>query len=789
MLKNYLKTAWRNILKNKGYSALNILGLASGIGVVLIISLWIYTEYSYDRFLPHFDQLYQVKMNHIKDKGEVNTMDATSLALVEVLNHDIPEIQYVVESDQVHDHGLIAGERKLLLDGQQVGSDFLRLFQFTMLEGDRATCLKEPYSIVLTASTARSLFGNEDPMGKIVKLDNKDGMKVTGVLKDLPGNSSFRFHYLVPFSYFEQTKDWMKGARSQWMNNSFQVFVGLRDGVTYGQVEPKIRNIVRQHTKEMNSDVMLHPIKEWRLYSEFKNGKAVGGFIDYVRMFGIVGILVLCIACINFINLSTARSEKRAKEVGVRKAIGSGRRELILQFLIESVMLTFMAFAVSVLLVQLVIPSFNTLIKSSVHIPYGSPVFWLIMIGSILVVGLLSGSRPAFYLSSFRPAKVLKGSIKTGKEAALPRKILMILQFSYSVALIISTMVIYRQVNYVKERPVGYRPENLMMTKITDDLQKNYEALKTELTGSGLVENITKASSPATDVKSHTVIEDWPQKTSTDKLSVGVISTSETYFNTLGIKIKSGRNFYENWQADTSRVIINESAARTMGLTDPVGQIITWNRAQRATIVGVVEDAIMESPFTPVAPTVFVHGRGGNDIIYRLSASTKMNEAIERVGAIFNKYNPAYPYSYLFVSEEYARKFNLELLIGKLAGLFAGLAVFISCLGLFGLVAFLVDQRTKEIGIRKVLGASVPQLWFLLSKDFFLLVLISCVIASPVAWYFLQGWLEQYEYRISIGFSVFIVATLLALLITFFTISFKSISAALVSPSKSMRND
>jgi len=794
MIKNYLKIAWRNMLNNKGYSALNIVGLAAGMAVALLIALWVVNEYSYDKFLPDYKSLYQVELN-VNDPHEgEHTQQAVSLPIADVLRKNYPEVKYVAESDWMGQHGLLVGAKKLFMNGAAVGADFLKMFQYPLIKGSKNGVLKDPFSIILTASAAKALFGDADPMGKLVKIDNKYSLKVTGVMNDVPKNSSLQFRYLLPFSFNEATQDWMKNARTTYYNNSFQIFVQLRPGVNYAQLAPRIKNIVFDGGPKMRPvkpAVILHPLNDWHLYSEFKNGKEVGGFIDYVRMFSIIGALVLLIACINFMNLSTARSEKRAREVGVRKAIGSQRRDLIFQFLTESVLITFLSFLLSVLFVQLALPSFNTLTGDYISIPYGNPVFWTIMIVYVLSTGLLAGSRPAFYLSSFNPVKVLKGSIQIGKAAALPRKILVVVQFSCSIALIISTVIVYQQIQHAKDRPTGYSADRLVTTDMSDDLNNHYDALKNDLLATGTVESVARSSSPITGVYWHTGIEKWPgQGVGELGINVGAVSVSDSYFRTVGMKLAEGRDFSTNWSADTSNIIINEAAVRRMGLKEPLNQLVTFDGITgQAKIVGVIKDALMESPFTPVEPTVFVHGRGSNFAMYRLSKGANTHKAIEKIGKIFDKYNPAYPFSYRFVDDEYNSKFNLEVLVGKLAGVFAGLAIFISCLGLFGLAAYVAEQRTKEIGIRKVLGASVAQVWLLLSRDFIVLVMISCVIASPIALYFLSNWLRKYDYRISIGPGVFLLAACAALVITVITISFQAIKAALTNPVKSLRSE
>jgi putative ABC transport system permease protein len=613
-------------------------------------------------------------------------------------------------------------------------------------------------------------------------------------MKDFPANASMQFHFLMPFSYAEEAFSFVKNARNQWDNSSFQTFVGLQPGVTSAQVAAKIKNLVYQNNPAVRAfkpEVFLYPLKDWHLYSDFKNGKVAGGFIDYVRMFGIIGAIVLLIAGINFVNLSTARSEKRAREVGVRKAIGSHRRDLIFQFLTESILVTFVAFLLSIIFVQLALPEFNTLTSSLVQIPYSNPVFWCIMIGYVLVTGLLAGSRPAFYLSAFNPVKVLKGRIQLGKAAALPRKILVVLQFSCSVAFIISTVIIYQQIQYAKDRPTGYSADRLVSTFMTTDLANHYDALKNDLVASGMVVNVTKASSPLTNIGWHTGIANWPGQGAGElPINVGAIITDNTYFKTVGMKLVDGHGFSDNLSADPTNIIVNEAAVKRMGLKEPVNQLITFNGINSPSrIIGVVKDALLESPFTPVEPLVFTHGQFGTQVIYRLAPNISPHTAIEKIGKIFDKYNPAYPFTYVFVNEDYDRKFNLETLVGKLAGVFAGLAIFISCLGLFGLAAYVAEQRTKEIAIRKVLGASITKVWVLLSGDFIWLVVISCFVASPVALYFLSNWLQKYDYRISIGPGVFILSGIAAIIITLFTISFQGIKAALANPVKSLKNE
>jgi ABC-type antimicrobial peptide transport system permease subunit len=789
MFKNYFKTAWRNIARTIGYSLLNVIGLAIGMAVALLIGLWVYDQYSFDKFLPEYQSVYRVQRN-FNSNGDTLTFQTTSLKLADALRTQIPEVEYVAESDWTGNHGLIVGDKKLYVNGAISGTDIFKIFQYPFIEGNANTVFKDPYSIVLTRSLAKSLFGNEDPMNKLVRFDNAHDLKVTGVIKDLPNNTTFSFKYIVPSSYVYAIYPQVKADElGSFGNNNLQIFVKLKSGADYAQVAPKIRNIEHTETGSTNamlSYVTLQPLSRWHLYSNYVNGKDTEGFLEYVRMFSIIGLLVLIIACINFINLTTARSEKRAKEVGVRKAIGSQRKDLVIQFLIEAFLLAIIAFVFALLFAQLALPAFNTLTETHITIPFGNIYFWIIMLGCLLITALLAGSRPAFYLSSFNPVKVLKGTMQAGR-SSLSRKVLVVIQFSCSIALIISTVIIYQQIQYAKNRPTGYSLNRLMQTSMNDDLTKNYTALKNELIEKGIVSSVATSTSPATDIWWHTDIDYWPGKHAGETVEMGAVVVSDDYFKTVGMSISEGRNFTNSY--DSTSVIFNEAAIKRLRLKDPVNQKIK-EFGKEFTIVGVVKDALMISPFKAADPTMFYcDPKPQNNVLYRLSSNVKTQDAITQLTTIFNKYDPAYPYDYSFTDEQYASKFNLEQLIGKLAGLFAALAIFISCLGLFGLAAYVAEQRTKEIGIRKVLGASVQQVWLLLSKDFIVLVLISCLIAAPISFYFLHNWLMHYDYRISIGAGVFVLGGLMALLITIITVSFQAIKAAIANPVESLRTE
>ena len=795
MLRNYLKITWRSLWKNKVYSVLNISGLAIGMAVTLIIGLWVQRELSFDRFLPGYEHLYQVEINYISQQKGTVTRNAMAMPLLDVLRKEIPEIKNAVLCDWINEHNLLVGERSVVLDGAMIGSEFLTMFQYPMLKGNAVTALRETYSIVLTESTARALFGKEDPMNKLVKIDNRHHLTVTGVMKDLPGNSTLQFNYLIPFHFFVETTDWVKNNLTNWGNHSNQIFVELHANASLPLVNSKIKKLESNHVSVSTFDkieLFLHPLKDWRLYSDFKNGKAEGGFIDYVRMFSIIGVLVLFIACINFMNLSTARSSVRSKEVGVRKAIGSSRYQLIIQFLMESLMLATIAFFICLILVQLAIPYFNVFTNSAISIPFTNPFFWIIMLTYVFFTGILAGTRPAFYLSSFQPSTILKGTIRSGKTNVLSRKLLVVIQFSCSIALIISTLIVYEQIQHAQNRYTGYNRSRLMSTYLNTDLEKHYEALKQDLLQSGLIEGVAKASSPMTTIFNHVGFKNWPGKSASDEqIRTGLIWVSPDYFTTMQIKIKTGKDFSNTPVSDTLSIVVNEAAIKAMNLKEEVNQLIKLDRNESGYIIGIAENVIMRSPYSPVIPVVYALRRWDfhtdNFIFYRLKPTVDVQKAIPILSKLFAHYNVAYPHSYRFVDTDYQEKFRMEVLVGKLSAIFSGIAIFISCLGLFGLTAYTAEQRVKEIGVRKVMGASILQLWLLLCKDFVILVLISCIIASPVAFYFLQKWLQNYDYRISIKADVFIISSVIGLFIALVTTSFQAVKAAAANPVKSLR--
>jgi putative ABC transport system permease protein len=791
MFKYNLKIAWRTLWRNKGFSMLNIAGLSIGLTVALLIGLWMANELGYDRFHEKFERLYQVKMSDYVN-GDLQTWNSVPLAMADELRKSFPEVKHIAEADWGWEHGLKHEDKQFFKGGLQVGGDFLKMFSFPLVAGSVETALETPNAIVLTKEMAVCLFGHEnwsDMLGQVVRVDNYYDQKVTGVLENVPDNSSLSFNYLLPFSMWENT-DWVKDARSSWENNSFQMFMELQPGVDGAAFAGKIKDLIRRNNKESKAYVTLHALADWRLRGEFEHGKVAGGYIEYVRLFGIIGIFVLLIACVNFMNLSTARSERRSKEVGVRKTLGSVRGQLIGQFLGEALLMSGIAMVLSLILLELVLPGFNLLTKKELSTPYESPFFWAVTLGFTVLAGLLAGSYPAIFLSSFQPIKVLKGTLTgVGKAALLPRKVLVISQFSVSIALIVSTLVVHQQIQHTKNRPVGYDPDRVVMLVMSGDLHDNYEPLKNEMLASGLVTGVTQAGSPVTNIYSRNKGVDWKGKDPNDDVVFATIPTAEDYFQTLGMTLKEGRFFSSDFMSDSTAIIFNESAIQRMGLENPLEETVQW-QGGTFRIVGVVQDAVMSNPYEKIEPAMFLSNPlWANDMMFRLNPEIDTRQALAQLEPMFKKHNPAYPFDYTFADEFHSRKFATEELIGQLAGIFAGLAIFISCLGLFGLSAYMVERRTKEIGIRKVLGASLSNLWALLSKEFVGLVVISAVIAAPVAAWFLKDWLEKFEYRIGLPWWVFVVAGVLAIVGATLVVALQTVRAALANPVKSLRSE
>jgi ABC-type antimicrobial peptide transport system permease subunit len=795
MLKNYFKIAWRNLIKSKVYSLINVLGLATGMAVAMLIALWIWDEVTYNTYHANHEQLAQVMTTYTDNDGKMETGPAVCMPIGDELRRKYGnDFKNISMTSWNFGHILTVGEQKITGSGMWVESNFPSMFSLKMKNGN-INALNDPSSILLSASLAKTLFGNASPMNKMLRLDNKDNYKVAGIFEDLPRNTSlYETKLLLPWKKYITTEEWLKNAATQWNNHSWQAFVQVADNINMSKETEKIKDIVMVHkvaATDGREQAVLFPMNKWRLYSDFKNGKASGGRIQFIWLFSIIGVFVLMLACINFMNLSTARSEKRAKEVGIRKTVGSVRSQLIGQFLSESVLVAFVSFIFSVLLVVLLMPLFNKLADKSMELPWSSPVFWLVALAFTLITGIIAGSYPAFYLSKFEPIKVLKGTFRVGRFASLPRKILVVLQFTFSIALIIGTIIVFKQIQFAKNRPVNYRTEGLITINMsTPDLYKHYDALQGDLLATGVVDNLAESSSPTTNVWSNNIGFNWQGKDPNTLPSFGIIAVTLNFGKTIGWQIKEGRDFSKDFATDSLAMILNESAVKQVGMKrDIVGQTIQFND-KKYMVIGVIKDMVMESPYSPVKPTIFFYDPGwANVITIAIKPGVPVAGALNKIEAIFKKYNPASPFDYTFNDEDYAKKFSDEQRVGKLATFFTILAIFISCLGLFGLASFVAEQRKKEIGVRKVLGASVYNLWKMLSREFALLVIISCFIAIPLAWYYLNSWLKQYDYRTDIPWWIFILSGVGALAITLITVSFQSIKAAIANPVKSLRTE
>jgi putative ABC transport system permease protein len=803
MIRNYLKIAFRNLVKNKAYSAINIGGLAVGMAVAMLIGIWITDEVSANKHHKNYETLYQVKMNQTFD-GTRGTQDALPFPTGDELRSKYPDFKAVAMYERGEgNRSLIVGNQKFLKQGLFIGEDAIDMFSLNILNGNKEP-LKEPYSIVLTDETAHALFGDQDPIGKLLKLDNSVDLKVTAVVAKQPKNATLQFDYLLPWQLQDNMYDWVnKYMKTNWANNGWGVFVQLKDGIDPAQTDAKIKDVVLSHSSnDVNAksrtkpELFLHPMSKWRLYSEFTEGKNTGGFIKYVRLFGIFGLFILVIACINFMNLSTARSEKRAKEVGVRKAVGSGREQLVGQFLSESTLIAGIALVLALGIVLVSLPYFNTLTAKTMTIEFENPVFWGVIIIFTVFTGLLAGSYPALYLSSFNPVRILKGGVHVGKSASLPRQILVVVQFTFSIVLMIGTIIIYQQIQHGKNRPIGFTNKGLISVSSSNDLVDHFEALRAELLASGAVSSICKSNSPPTQWWSSNGGWEWKGSKPEDKSAIfTTIATNFDYIKTMGIKLKEGRDFSRDFTTDSTGVILNEAAVKRMGLKhpnggSPIGEILRWAGKDR-TVVGVIPDIVVEwSPYRAVAPMTIVFEKNWVSFLcVRINPAVAPSAAIQKIQPIFDKYNPGFPFDYKFADTEYNKKFYYEELIGNLSAVVCLLAIFISCLGLFGLASFMAEQRTKEIGVRKVLGASVTNVWRLLSKDFVQLVIIACLIASPIAWYAMSQWLDSYTYKISIGVGVFVVVLVLSLAITLLTVSYQAVKAALLNPVKSLKSE
>lgn len=751
-----------------------------------MILLWVNYEMGFNQFHKNKNRIYEVYNEYPVD-GEIWTWNSTPKAMASVIEKDYPEVEAV--SRYFYDTPFLFSkdEKRIKSTGTIVDPDFLKIFSFPLVEGNVETVFEDVNSVVITLEFAKKLFGNEPAVGQTIKVDNIDSFKVTGILEDLPTNTEFDFEFLMPWSYLKQ-KGWHD---ENWSNNSVATYVLLKEGTNYTAFSQKIKPLRESYDKDSpDMETFLYPYTRSHLYSEFENGKEVGGLIDLIRLFTIIAIIVLVIACINFMNLSTARSEKRAKEVGVRKAVGAQKGALIGQFLGESILISFLSAALALVIVLIALPSFSELINEELAIEWRNPWFWASVLGVVMVTGILAGSYPALYLSAFKPSAVLKGTFNKMNTLITPRKVLVVIQFSVAIVLITATIVVKEQIKKVQNRQMGYNKDNLVYVEMEGDAEKKYDLIKAELLKSGTAVSVSKTNSPITESWSNSWNFEWKGKDEENKTLVHRLVADDAVVETMGLKLLAGRDFDLNkYPTDSTAVLLNEASVKLMGFEDPIGETVKDNGIDWR-VVGVVENFVFNSPFQKIEPMVFEGARAWFNFIHiKFNSKIKTSENLASAEAIFKKYNSEYPFNYQFVDTDYAERFADEQRTEKLASLFTLLTILISCLGLFGLANYMAQNRIKEIGIRKVLGASVQSITTLLSKDFLKLVVISLFIAIPVSWYFMDKWLEEFAYRINISWWIFALAGILALAIALVTVSYQAIKAAKSNPVKSLRTE
>ncbi|TMU55202.1 ABC transporter permease [Flagellimonas algicola] len=793
MFRNYLKIAFRNLAKRKVFTSINILGLAIGITCAALILLWIEDEINFDKVFPKQDQIYYVPTNQTFD-GEVYTFYSTPGPLAQDLKDEIPEITKSATTSR-GEILLKEGDQGINRAGRFVGSDFLDIFSLHFLAGNVQGFLNRPDAIILSQKTAQALFGeNTNALNRVLQVNGKHSFTVTGVIEDLPQNVTFGFEWLLPIESYGFGEEDLSWARV-YGNNFADTFVELSPNANFTEVDKKVRAMIPSKMKDSENTsktyAFLHSIKDWHLHSNFSDGKKVGGQITFVRLMLLIAFIILLIACINFMNLSTAQSEKRGKEVGVRKVLGSDKRKLIAQFIVEAIMIASLASVVSVFTLVIVLPFFNTLVEKQLELKLFSPGHLFSLAGITLMCGLLAGWYPSLYLSSFRPVQILKGLQRKKGGTAIIRKGLVIMQFTASIIFIISTIIVYKQVQHAKERDLGYDKENLINIPVTGDIIKNFAPIEQDMISSGTVENVSLINSGVLSSGDNGSGLTWQGGMDTKDILVRFRYISPSFFETVGIELLEGHGFKENMAADSTNTIITQSFARLMGEESAIGKTIqgyetTYN------VVGVVNDFRYGNLYSngSTGPVMFFNKpEWARQMYIKTKSGIAMTETLQSIEEVLKKYNPVFPFEYRFENDLFNARFKNEELIGSLSKIFSVLAICIACLGLFGLAAFTAEQRKKEIGVRKVLGANVLGIVQLLSKDFMKLVLVALVIAFPLAYYIMSNWLRDFAYRIDISWIVFVMAGTISVFIALLTVSFQAIKSATANPVKSLRTE
>ncbi|GHN03255.1 ABC transporter permease [Cytophagales bacterium WSM2-2] len=791
MIGNYFKVASRVMLRNKSYSTINIFGLAMGITGAILLFLWIQKEFSYDQFHADKERIYKA-WNRNTIEGQLQCWDRTPRVLAPTLTHDYASVQEAISyADYKAAYLFTYGTTRLMKNsGAFTDAGFFTMFSFPLVKGDPAKVFDNPASVVLSESFAKELFGDKEAFGETITIGESDQnfpVTVTGIVKNPPSNTDFHFDYLIPFKFMES----LEGPDTNWENNSVSTYVKLKSGAAVESFNSEISAITKKHSKAgSTTEVFLYPLTKMRLYSRFENGVPAGGRIEIMRIMGILGICLIAIACINFVNLSTARAQKRSKEVGIRKVTGAYRSSLIVQFICESVLVGLSAGVLSILAVYLSLPMFSSLVRQQLSLDFQNITFWAAAITGIVFVGILAGGYPAFYLSSFNPATVLKGSTVNFSSRDLLRKLLVVMQFGFAVTLIFSVVVINRQINYVQNREAGYAKDNLVYHFMTGDIGKNYGAYKTDLLQSGAAESVTKTNSPITEVWSNTWAVGWRGKDPQSRIVIDRFYIDEDISKTTGVKIVTGRDMnLARYPSDSTAVLLNESAVKAMGFDNPINEIIE-DSGRKWHVVGVVNDFILSSPFQKVRPMIILGSKGWFTVVHiKLNQNRPVQESLDAISKLFTKHNPAYPFDYYFVDQAYNRKFSDVKSTLTITTVFSSLAIGIACLGLLGLSTYMIESRVKEIGIRKVMGGSVVAITRLLCWHSLKPILIAIVIFSPMGWLSMNWWLQSFEYKILLSPYYMLIPAAAIIGMALLTVISQTITAANISPVKSLKSE
>jgi putative ABC transport system permease protein len=790
MIKNYLKIAFRNIVRHKAFATINIAGLAIGMGCSIFILLWVQNELSYDRFNKNANETYRIAARAGDFKAAINPAP-----MVAELQAKMPVIKNTVRLTQQSTNVFEVGDRKF--EEKRVfyaDSTFLQVFSYTLVKGDRATAMNRPDAALITEDMAKKYFGNDDALGKVLRKDNKNNVIVTGVLANVPSNSHLQFDFILPMSSIAQTNE---NIRNQvWDNFDFYAYIQLDktfdpSAANIAKFNKQMEDIYKTHISEkiLKVNFWLQPLTAIHLHSNYQIDLPGHGNIQYVNIFFVVALFILAVACINFMNLSTARSARRAKEVGLRKVVGAGRKQLVGQFLGESMLISFLSLIIAVGIVWLLLPLFNDLAGKKLSIHLLDKKIITILVTIALATGLISGSYPALFLSGFQPVKVLKGNMKTMGGNLIFRNGLVVVQFVVSIVLLAGTAIVYRQLNFIKNMNLGFDRSNLLYLPMAGEMWNKQQAFKAELKENPLTANYTITNDLPIDLTSGTVNVQWEGKDPKSQTVFPTLFVDEGFFDVFQMKMVSGRAFSPEFKSDSGNYILNEKAVQAMGMkvSNAVGRPLTlWGN--KGTIIGVVKDFNYKPIQQAIEPMIIGLNRWGGTAVVKTQPG-KTEATIKALGKISADLNPAYPFSYGFLDQDLANQYKGEQRMGSLFNVFAILAIFISCMGLYGLSAFMAEQRTKEIGVRKVLGASVFKVVYLLSTGFTKLILIAVVIAVPIAWFAINSWLKSFAYRVNADWMIFLIASLAALAIALLTVSYESIKAAIANPVKSLRTE